>query len=149
MSERNIDKPVFPEHIAQGYREMAARMRSPEFAGQLPSAPRKREYRLAPEDRKLRLQHVYIFRAGDYVKVGIAHDVMARWRAIAQCNPLMDEQMFFTPWTHRLAFAIERRTHEELAQYRASNTNSREWFKCELSVAIEPLERVIAKFGEA
>ena len=105
-----------------------------------------------PMDRVLeeRPRHIYIFRAGDHIKVGIAANPEQRWLQIATCNPLLDiEGRFITASKYRNALYIERRMHVELASCRAPSPHAKEWFRCETTYAVEILKRVIAELTGA
>lgn len=122
----NIDhKEVFSPEIAAQYQEVARRIREqPEPATQG--------------------RYIYIFRAGEYVKVGIALDPESRWKSIASCNPLLEwEGGFVTAHKYVHALFIERHVHAALAQYRAERAHCREWFKCDINIAVDALKRII------
>jgi excisionase family DNA binding protein len=125
---------IVPEEIFQEW--LGTRQVSADYSG--PSHPMDRALAECP-------RHIYIFRAGDHIKIGISENPEQRWLQIATSNPLLDiEQRFITANKHYDALFIERRMHTELAHYRVSSPHSKEWFKCEARIAIELLERVIA-----
>jgi hypothetical protein len=111
----------FPEDIAASYRESAA------FA------------RAAME--KASGQHIYVFRAGDHVKVGVAANPMKRWKAIASCNPLLEVDCFITAKKYPNAKWIEKWVHAELKEHHVKL----EWFSCDLETAVAALMKVLSR----
>lgn len=110
---------AFPKDIAEGYREVAARARA--------------------DMEKAAGQHIYVFRAGAHVKVGIAEDPMRRWRTIASCNPLLEADGFVTAEKYPNAKWIEKWVHGELKEFHTKL----EWFSCDLETAVAALTKVL------
>jgi hypothetical protein len=94
-------------------------------------------------------ERLYIFKAADYVKVGIAVDPKKRWRQIATANPLLEREYFFTERRFADAPSIERRAHALLEKFRPRNAYCREWFKCDMEIAMEALDEAISQFPES
>lgn len=79
-------------------------------------------------------QHVYVFAAREYVKVGVTNDPVGRWHQIRGGNPLLEPPFHVTQKKYPYAYKLERAIHEALKAYRVPRT---EWFKCNRYLALE------------
>ena len=109
---------VIPDEIADSFREVAQRLRT--------------------DPKRFPGQYVYVFKAGDHVKIGIASDPYDRWKAIATCNPLLEEDGFVTDRKFANAKYVETRIHARLAEFRFRN----EWFACSIETAVAAVREI-------
>ncbi len=86
---------------------------------------------------------VYIFAAGDLIKVGFsAFDVDARWACIRSSNPLLEPPLYVTKALgEQRARLVERNVHDQLHQYHESG----EWFRAPRQLVIDAVIRTAAE----
>lgn len=80
---------------------------------------------------------VYVFPAGEFVKVGMAIDPEERWLTIRVGNPQLESPLYVSGWTYECR-KIEKAAHKALASYRADG----EWFKCNRYFAAEVVRQI-------
>lgn len=93
-----------------------------------------------PEDKPKEGQgFLYVFAAGEYVKIGITQfDVDARWWQIKCSNPLLEPPLYISPPVGDRARELEGMAHKALGEHRCSG----EWFKCSRELAVETVKRL-------
>ena len=85
---------------------------------------------------------IYVIPSREYVKIGIANDVQARWQQLKTGNPHIE-------WPHYVSVLvpnsqqIERIVHGTLARYRLPRT---EWFRCSRYLAEVTVRLTIERF---
>lgn len=83
---------------------------------------------------------VYVFAAGDLVKVGMSDaGVKARWASIRCSNPLLEPALFVSAPLGNRAREVERRALQALSEYCAGG----EWFRCAREEVIATVRRII------
>lgn len=87
---------------------------------------------------KRKVQRLYVFAAGPFVKIGIAGDVEERWRSIRGHNPLLERPLYVGVLLGTAARKFEREAHEKLRCYRRQG----EWFLCSRWLAIETVKQI-------
>lgn len=92
---------------------------------------------------KLTWGYVYVFAAGDLIKVGRSDaSVKGRWTNIKTANPLLEQQpLYVSPPLGKASRTIERAAHDALAAYRQTG----EWFRCDRQLVIDVVKRTVAE----
>jgi hypothetical protein len=86
---------------------------------------------------------IYIIPSRDLVKIGKTRDsIYRRWHTLKVGNPWLEPPLYVSPPLWDNFHGAELVCHEELAMYRVTG----EWFKCQHSVAIDIVKRVVEEF---
>jgi len=84
--------------------------------------------------------YVYVFAAGDHVKIGLSwFDVERRWNTIRSSNPLLERPLYVSHELGERASKVEKSAHTALATYHFSG----EWFSCDRALAVETVKNLV------
>lgn len=87
--------------------------------------------------------YVYVFAAGDLIKVGMSDaGVEARWYNIKCGNPLLERPLYVTGPLGNRTREVEKCAHAALSEHRESG----EWFRCDRTLAIAVVKRIEQEF---